>query len=70
MSLLVGASGFSFASWRPGFYPAGTRSEDFLAYYAERAEHGRGQLDASTGYRPPGRSSAGRPPCPTASASR
>ena len=34
MSLLVGASGFSFASWRPGFYPAGTRSEDFLAYYA------------------------------------
>ena len=34
MSLLVGASGFSFASWRPGFYPAGTRSEDFLSFYA------------------------------------
>jgi uncharacterized protein YecE (DUF72 family) len=34
MSLLVGASGFSFPSWRPGFYPAGTRSEDFLAFYA------------------------------------
>jgi uncharacterized protein YecE (DUF72 family) len=34
MSLLVGASGFSFASWRPGFYPPGTRSEDFLAFYA------------------------------------
>jgi uncharacterized protein YecE (DUF72 family) len=34
MTLLAGASGFSFASWRPGFYPAGTRSEDFLAYYA------------------------------------
>jgi uncharacterized protein YecE (DUF72 family) len=36
MTLLAGASGFSFASWRPGFYPAGTRSEDFLAYYSER----------------------------------
>jgi uncharacterized protein YecE (DUF72 family) len=34
MTLLAGASGFSFASWRPAFYPAGTRSEDFLAYYA------------------------------------
>jgi uncharacterized protein YecE (DUF72 family) len=34
MSLLVGASGFSFASWRPGFYPAGMRSADFLAFYA------------------------------------
>jgi uncharacterized protein YecE (DUF72 family) len=35
MSLLAGASGFSFASWRPGFYPAGTRNDDFLAYYAK-----------------------------------
>ena len=34
MSLRVGASGFSFASWRPGFYPAGTKPADFLAYYA------------------------------------
>jgi len=34
MSLLVGASGFSFASWRPGFYPPGTRSEDFLRFYS------------------------------------
>jgi uncharacterized protein YecE (DUF72 family) len=34
MSLLAGASGFSFASWRPGFYPPGTRSEDFLSFYA------------------------------------
>src|SRR6187200_113846 len=32
--LRVGASGFSFASWRPGFYPAGTKPADFLAYYA------------------------------------
>jgi uncharacterized protein YecE (DUF72 family) len=34
MSLLAGASGFSFASWRPGFYPPGTRPADFLAHYA------------------------------------
>jgi uncharacterized protein YecE (DUF72 family) len=35
-TLRVGASGFSFASWRPGFYPAGTKPADFLRYYAER----------------------------------
>jgi uncharacterized protein YecE (DUF72 family) len=34
--LRVGASGFSFASWRPGFYPSGTKAGDFLAYYSER----------------------------------
>jgi uncharacterized protein YecE (DUF72 family) len=32
----VGASGFSYPSWRPGFYPAGTRPQDFLRLYAER----------------------------------
>jgi uncharacterized protein YecE (DUF72 family) len=36
MSLLVGASGFSFPSWKPGFYPAGMKSGDFLSFYAER----------------------------------
>jgi uncharacterized protein YecE (DUF72 family) len=36
MSLLVGASGFSFASWRPGFYPAGMKTADFLSFYAQR----------------------------------
>jgi uncharacterized protein YecE (DUF72 family) len=36
MSLLAGASGFSFPSWRPGFYPPATRPADFLAYYAQR----------------------------------
>jgi uncharacterized protein YecE (DUF72 family) len=35
MSLLVGASGFSFASWRPGFYPAGTKTSEFLSFYAQ-----------------------------------
>jgi uncharacterized protein YecE (DUF72 family) len=32
----VGASGFSYPSWKPGFYPAGTKPADFLRYYAER----------------------------------
>jgi len=36
--LLAGASGFSFATWRPGFYPAGARSQDFLRLYAERLQ--------------------------------
>jgi len=35
-ALRAGASGFSFASWRPGFYPAGARSADFLGLYADR----------------------------------
>jgi uncharacterized protein YecE (DUF72 family) len=34
--LLAGASGFSFATWRPGFYPVGAKSADFLRLYAER----------------------------------
>jgi uncharacterized protein YecE (DUF72 family) len=36
MTLRVGASGFSFPSWKPGFYPAATKQRDFLPYYAER----------------------------------
>ena len=35
-ALLAGASGFSFQSWRPGFYPAGAKPADFLALYAQR----------------------------------
>jgi uncharacterized protein YecE (DUF72 family) len=35
-SLFAGASGFSFPSWRPGFYPAGSKPADFLRLYAER----------------------------------
>jgi uncharacterized protein YecE (DUF72 family) len=34
--LLVGTSGWSYPSWRPGFYPAGTANEGFLRFYAER----------------------------------
>jgi uncharacterized protein YecE (DUF72 family) len=32
----VGTSGWSYPSWRPDFYPAGTKPEDFLRYYSER----------------------------------
>ena len=34
--LSVGTSGWSYPSWRPGFYPAGVANEDFLRHYAER----------------------------------
>jgi uncharacterized protein YecE (DUF72 family) len=32
--ILVGTSGYSFADWVGPFYPAGTKSGDFLAYYS------------------------------------
>jgi uncharacterized protein YecE (DUF72 family) len=32
----VGTSGWSYPSWKPGFYPAGLDSSGFLAFYAER----------------------------------
>ncbi len=50
----VGASGFSYASWKPGFYPPDARSEDFLRVYAER--HPSVELN-TTGYRLPAESS-------------
>ncbi len=34
--LHAGASGFSYPSWRGGFYPAEARPEDFLGLYADR----------------------------------
>ena len=34
--LSVGTSGWSYPSWRAGFYPAGVANEDFLRFYAER----------------------------------
>jgi len=34
--LYVGTSGWSYPSWKPGFYPAGTDSRDFLSHYAQR----------------------------------
>ena len=34
--VFVGTSGWAYPSWKPGFYPAGTASSDFLRFYAER----------------------------------
>ena len=34
--LYAGASGFSYPSWRGGFYPAGAKPDRFLGLYAER----------------------------------
>jgi uncharacterized protein YecE (DUF72 family) len=46
----VGTSGWSYPSWRPGFYPEGTRPERFLPFYAERFD--TVELN-TTGYRLP-----------------
>jgi uncharacterized protein YecE (DUF72 family) len=32
----VGTSGWSYQSWRPGFYAPGLKPAEFLAFYAER----------------------------------
>ena len=32
----VGTSGWSYPSWRPDFYPVGTKPEEFLHHYAEQ----------------------------------
>jgi uncharacterized protein YecE (DUF72 family) len=47
----VGTSGWSYPSWKPGFYPAGTDSKQFLRHYAERFS--TVELN-TTGYRLPG----------------
>ena len=47
----VGTSGWSYPTWRPGFYPAGLDPARFLAYYAERFP--TVELN-TTGYRMPG----------------
>jgi uncharacterized protein YecE (DUF72 family) len=48
--LYVGTSGWSYPSWRPGFYPSGTKPGDFLGHYAGRLPSV--ELN-STGYRIP-----------------
>ena len=48
--LSVGTSGWSYPSWRPGFYPDGTSPEDFLRFYSTRLP--TVELN-STGYRLP-----------------
>jgi uncharacterized protein YecE (DUF72 family) len=49
--LHVGTSGWSYPTWRGGFYPEGSRPDSFLAYYAERFD--TVELN-TTGYRLPG----------------
>jgi uncharacterized protein YecE (DUF72 family) len=46
----VGTSGWSYLTWRPGFYPEGTRPEEFLDFYATRFD--TVELN-TTGYRLP-----------------
>jgi uncharacterized protein YecE (DUF72 family) len=36
LSQRIGTSGWSYPSWRPGFYPAGMDPSEFLGFYAER----------------------------------
>src|SRR5262245_38822188 len=50
MDVRVGTSGWSYPSWRPGFYPEGTAPEAFLRFYAERFD--TVELN-TTGYRLP-----------------
>jgi len=51
MAIRVGTSGWSYPTWRPGFYPEGTRPEDFLTHYASRFD----TVELyTTGYRLPG----------------
>ncbi len=50
MAIRVGTSGWSYPSWRPGFYPEGLQPSEFLGYYASRFD--TVELN-STGYRLP-----------------
>jgi uncharacterized protein YecE (DUF72 family) len=47
----VGTSGWSYPTWRPGFYPAELQPADFLGYYAQHFD--TVELNV-TGYRLPG----------------
>ena len=53
----VGTSGFSYPSWRGGFYPASADPKTFLALYAERFD--TVELN-TTGYRLPAEEQFGR----------
>ena len=50
MAIRVGTSGWSYPSWKPGFYPDGLQPTEFLAFYASRFD--TVELN-STGYRLP-----------------
>ena len=53
-SIYVGASGFSYPTWKPGFYPREAKPDEFLRRYAERLPSV--ELN-TTGYRLPGEQS-------------
>jgi uncharacterized protein YecE (DUF72 family) len=36
VDIRIGTSGWSYAGWKPGFYPAGMQQGDFLSHYATR----------------------------------
>jgi uncharacterized protein YecE (DUF72 family) len=46
----VGTSGWSYPAWKPGFYPAGTDSKEFLRFYSQQFD--TVELN-TTGYRLP-----------------
>jgi uncharacterized protein YecE (DUF72 family) len=50
VAIKIGTSGWSYPSWRPGFYPEGMQPAEFLAHYAARFD--TVELN-STGYRLP-----------------
>jgi uncharacterized protein DUF72 len=50
VAIKIGTSGWSYPSWRPGFYPADAQPAEFLSYYASRFD--TVELN-STGYRLP-----------------
>jgi uncharacterized protein YecE (DUF72 family) len=50
VAIKVGTSGWSYPSWRPGFYPEGLQPVGFLGFYAQRFD--TVELN-STGYRLP-----------------
>jgi uncharacterized protein YecE (DUF72 family) len=49
-SAYIGTSGWSYATWKPDFYPAGTQQREFLRFYAARLDSV--ELN-TTGYRLP-----------------
>jgi uncharacterized protein YecE (DUF72 family) len=50
VAIKIGTSGWSYPSWKPGFYPDGLQQTEFLGFYAERFD--TVELN-STGYRLP-----------------
>src|ERR671934_1620165 len=50
LAIRIGTSGWSYPSWRPGFYPASLQPAEFLGFYAQQFD--TVELN-STGYRLP-----------------